>query len=158
MGNHWSDYFSMDVDGDGIGDTPYVIDENNQDNYPLLHPWGTPEVTLLNVENALHPESFPLNFSVSKPAQWIGYSLDGDVYVSVNGNTTLSGLVAGLHNVTVFAIDIYGSSGASKTVNFTIIEPSIIEPFPTALVITASGASAAIIGLGLLVYFRKRKR
>jgi hypothetical protein len=30
------------------------------------------------------------------------------------------------------------------------------EPFPTSLVIPASGASAAIIGVGLLVYFKKR--
>jgi len=27
---------------DGIGDTPYVINEFNQDNYPLMEPW-TPE-------------------------------------------------------------------------------------------------------------------
>jgi N-acetylneuraminic acid mutarotase len=33
-----------------------------------------------------------------------------------------------------------------------------LEPFPTALVIAASGASIAIIGVGLLVYFRKRGR
>ena len=32
------------------------------------------------------------------------------------------------------------------------------EPFPTALAVGASGASIAIIGVGLLVYFKKRKR
>ncbi len=35
-GNYWSDYVGTDFDGDGIGDTTYVLYENNQDNYPLI--------------------------------------------------------------------------------------------------------------------------
>lgn len=35
-GNYWSDYAGQDLNDDGIGDTPYNIDENNQDNHPLM--------------------------------------------------------------------------------------------------------------------------
>lgn len=37
VGNYWSNYNGTDNDGDGIGDIPYVIDEKNQDNYPLMN-------------------------------------------------------------------------------------------------------------------------
>jgi parallel beta-helix repeat protein len=37
-GNYWSNYTGVDINSDGIGDTPYVIDFNNQDRYPLMTP------------------------------------------------------------------------------------------------------------------------
>jgi len=42
-GNYWSNYNGTDNDGDGIGDTLYVIDENNQDYYPLMTEFIIPE-------------------------------------------------------------------------------------------------------------------
>jgi len=36
-GNYWDNYNGTDGDGNGIGDTPYIINENNQDNYPLVN-------------------------------------------------------------------------------------------------------------------------
>jgi hypothetical protein len=41
-GNYWSDYTGTDADGDGIGDTPYDIDIQNQDRYPLTQIAATP--------------------------------------------------------------------------------------------------------------------
>ena len=50
-GNYWSDYSGTDVysgryqnetGSDGKGDTPYVIDSGNRDNYPLMNPYWNP--------------------------------------------------------------------------------------------------------------------
>ena len=83
------------------------------------------------------------------------YSLDAQNNVSVAGNTTLTDLPNGVHNITVYAKYIEGSIGASENVKFTI---QVLEPFPTTLVITASGVSVAVVAACMLVYFRKRKR
>jgi parallel beta-helix repeat protein len=41
-GNYWSDYEGTDADGDGIGDTPYIVGTNNTDYYPLMKPFSIP--------------------------------------------------------------------------------------------------------------------
>jgi parallel beta-helix repeat protein len=45
-GNYWSEYVirypnAKELDGSGLWDTPYIIDENNQDRYPLMYPYGS---------------------------------------------------------------------------------------------------------------------
>jgi parallel beta-helix repeat protein len=45
-GNYWSDYEdrypdAKEIDESGIWDTPYVIDENNRDNYPMVPEFPT---------------------------------------------------------------------------------------------------------------------
>ncbi len=160
-GNYWSDYTSRypnaaEVDGSGIWDTPFYIKEENMDNYPLVYPWGVPpEIRVLSLENSTYLGSFPLNFTVNKPAKWMGYSLDGEANVTVIGNITLYGLATGLHNITVYAIDSNGISGGSELVTFTI-EQQQMEPFPTTLV-AVSVITAAVVTAGLFVYYKKRK-
>lgn len=43
QGNYWDDYTSTDSDGNKVGDSPYIINENNQDNNPLMEPVVIPE-------------------------------------------------------------------------------------------------------------------
>lgn len=35
-GNYWSNYTGLDLNGDGIGDTHFVLDSYNSDHYPLM--------------------------------------------------------------------------------------------------------------------------
>jgi len=39
-GNYWSDYTGQDSYNDGFGDTPYIIDSDNIDDYPLMQPYS----------------------------------------------------------------------------------------------------------------------
>lgn len=57
-GNYWSDYNGVDLykgpnqdqyGSDGVGDTPYIIDSQNRDNYPLMYPYGSPPPPYYNL-------------------------------------------------------------------------------------------------------------
>jgi hypothetical protein len=115
-----------------------------------------PVISVSTMENRTHEVSdVALSFTVNEPVSLIFYSLDGQDNVTIAGNTTLTNVPYGDHNVTVYAIDNAGNTGASETIPFTIAEPP--ESFPVVPVTTASIASVGIISVGLLVYFKKRK-
>ena len=54
-GNYWSDYTGTDTNGDGLGDTPYIIDVSNQDHYPLMVPNGS----RISISYTLEVDSVP---------------------------------------------------------------------------------------------------
>jgi hypothetical protein len=112
----------------------------------------SPIVSVLSTENKTYgTNEIPLNFTVNESVSELKYSLDGLNSVTVVGNTTLTELPNGNHNVTVYAIDEAGNTGTSETVYF-----NVEVPFPTMLFI-APIATVAAIGVGLLVYSKKRK-
>ena len=51
FGNYWSDYNGVDTDGDGIGDTPFIISGGeNQDSYPLMYLFNPTKHRVLNFD------------------------------------------------------------------------------------------------------------
>jgi hypothetical protein len=137
----------------GPSNTPYAV---NEQYTPFGYGTVPPLISVVSPENRNYTSSHvSLAFIVNKPALWMGYSLDGKDNVTLAGNTTIAGLTNGVHNVTVYARDEFENTGASETIIFTVAEP---EPFPTMLFATASGVAVAIIGIGLLVYFKKRQK
>jgi hypothetical protein len=77
---------------------------------------------------------------------------------SFNFSVNVAGLKDGAHTLwyRLNGVDWDHEFNPGAFIDFTVytLKP---EPFPTSLVATASGFSAAVIGLGLLVYFKKRK-
>jgi len=87
-GNYWSDYATrypdaQELDGSGLWNTPYVIDENNRDRYPLMNPW-------VNIEAYCHTEGTPISVSIA---------LDGSPTHYTTPHT-FTGLI-GIHTFTV---------------------------------------------------------
>jgi len=93
----------------------------------------------------------PLTFTVNEPTSWIGYSLNGQDNVTIAGNTTLSGLTASTYNLTVYATDASGKTGASETIHFTLVDRFPIEWVIVSIVIVAA------VSVCLLVYFKKQR-
>jgi hypothetical protein len=133
----------------------YVLPSKVNEQYIPIGYGVPPEITVLSPINQLYNESsVSLVFTVDKPVNWMGYSFDGDENVTVTGNLTLTGLSVGVHNVTIYAKDEFGNTGASEIVVFSVAS----EPFPVIPVAVASVSVVAVTAAGLLVYRRKRRR
>ena len=122
---------------------------------PVIRIESPANQTYYTADAGLNVTEIALNFTADETVFSTRYMLDGEIPVEISGNTTIAGLAVGVHNVTVSAFDASGNFGVSEPVFFTIAEP---EPFPTTLVAAVSGTSVALIGVALLVYFKKRKR
>ncbi len=136
-GNYWDDYNGSDSNGDGIGDTPYNIDNNSVDNYPLMYPLGGCGVSNLDpVADANGPYSgkkyWPVDFDGTGSYDQDGSIIEyewyfGDGSPKGYGETTNHTYsAAGIYNVTLKVTD---NNGASDN-DTTFVE--IIEGYPDA--------------------------
>ncbi len=53
FGNYWSDYTGLDNNWDGVGDSPYIIDEKNIDKYPLIWTIALPNIFITGIVKAI---------------------------------------------------------------------------------------------------------
>jgi hypothetical protein len=114
-----------------------------------------PTITFASLQNVtFENSSVPLNFTVDYPVTEMSYCLDGQEAIPISGNTTLTDLANGQHNVTVYATSKYGYTGMSETVFFNVNAPEFpIVPFVTVSAIVVVSAVA-----GVMVYFKKHRQ
>jgi hypothetical protein len=149
-------------------------------------PYDPPIISVLSPSpNKMYSQrSVPLNVRVeirgniyhnAETIRWLNYSLDGQTPISmaysvpsdltppyyVDANDVLHDLSDGTHNLTIYAETAIGglTGNFNATVSFEVDTSNTIdESFPTTLVAATAGASVTIVGLCVLLYFKKRKR
>ena len=95
--------------------------------------YGTvpPQVQITSPENKTYT-AVTLDYNVNRGTEWMGYSLDYQANVTINGETKLIGLSQGAHSIVIYANDSLGNMGSSNTVFFSIdtIPPNIVILLP----------------------------
>jgi N-acetylneuraminic acid mutarotase len=142
-----------------VNDTLYVFSRypicTNEQYFPLGYGSIPPKVSILYPTNCtITNTSFLLQFVSNKLIQPSSYSLDGQLNESIAGNTTLTELSSGTHNITVYVNDTFGNVGTSETVTFDIAKPA--EHPLTTVVIAGVLAVVVVMGIGLL--YRRHRR
>jgi hypothetical protein len=137
------------------------LEPDNNYRYNQLLYWNSyspppPIIKILSPEDKTYTvNNFSLTFTLNKMVTRMAYSLDGQDQIAIDGNTTLSDLPNGFHNMTVYSKDELGKVGASETIQFKI-DVEIAVPFPTTPVLAS--AAGATLAFGVLVYFKKLRR
>lgn len=94
-----------------------------------------------------------LNFTINEPVSKITYALDNQGNISITGNTTLTNLPYGHHELVIYAINPIGNVGTSQTTDF-----NIPTPFPTVNVIAIVLVIGSIIVTITLLFYRRHRK
>lgn len=84
-------------------------------------------VKIISPENKIYSTNdVPLTFTIDKTTLWIGYSIDSQVNVTINENTTIIDLSEGSHSLRIYAYDT-GGNADSEMVYFYVdtVTPNI---------------------------------
>jgi parallel beta-helix repeat protein len=165
-GNYWSDYAGTDENKDGFGDTPYVIDAQNVDRYPLTSSAPTVDIEspILSITNIYHGDVIT---SSAVTISWEGvdyasginhYTVTTDdgysINVGLNTSYTFTELDNGQHLVRIAAFDNAGNT-VYRLFDFTVDDRIrfALPPYIAEAVVMV----AVIFALGITLYVLKSR-
>jgi hypothetical protein len=132
----------------------YAISETSHALIDFAIDLAPPRISSLSIENKTYNSlELPLNFVVDEKISQASYVIDNHAKIVIDNNTTLTGLTAGNHNLTVYVVDSAGNIGESETISFWVE-----APFPLLLTgAMVSAAIAIVVLVAALVYWKKHK-
>ncbi len=140
---------------DGEGNIRYRHEEVTEES-KLISEIDSFFITILSPENKKYTApSVPLNFTISKVTSWICYGLDGGENMTISGNTNLTNLADGTHNVVVYFKEASGNTIYSNKVYFSIdttTQPDTGQTGPPyTLIAIIVGAVVVFLVVGIIV-------
>lgn len=172
-GNFWSDYNGSDrckgpaqddcSSPDGIGDTPYRIDADSVDRYPLMSPYEVPNqppqaVLSIDPSSPIVNQTVTLNASASSDPEdgrsglEFRFDLDGDggweTGWAANASATTTLATAGERAALVEVRDSKGAT-SNASLTFVVVDPAAADPHPA--VVIASAPRTSQIGVRIAV-------
>jgi|GEM_PF-2283538 parallel beta-helix repeat protein len=119
-GNFWSSYNGTDKDFDGIGDTPYNIDVNQTDHYPLIHPY-IPDIAITNL--TVNSTKIYIGQTVALTVSIMNKWYETETFnVTIYANQTLikTCIVSNLTSYTIVTLNFHWNTSDLTPSNYTV--------------------------------------
>jgi parallel beta-helix repeat protein len=147
-GNYWSNYAGVDMNSgpnqdqpgrDGLGDTPYSIDSNNRDRYPLMTPWKAGDFSI-----SVFPSSVSINPGGSANCTVTLTSIDNfssDVSLSAFGTPNITGVTLAFDSA---SLSLGAGTSANSTVTVSTTSMATLKTFIATITAIGGGKGRSV--------------